>query len=238
MLDDMPALRAAVQTYRAAATAAGVPPPAWDDPGGELPLDVVARAFDVGHLPEQLAWLRSQDWLGERALPDGAFMLPWTDADELLGYLSFAIATPFHWRHQVPLFFMDHLVFTFVLAGDHEGEIWRYQIDPDNWNPVRAASSLVAMFTEWTKGFAAGVYDRSPYDTWLHIGYDGRDPVNLLLDRGLDPFAFPVYVSAYPHGDLVRARQRECGVDVERADAFEAHEELNDEIDNVRASLR
>lgn len=238
MLDDMPVLRGAVEAYRTAATAAGVPWPDDGDRRDRLPLDVLCQVFDVDHIAEQPIWLRSQGWLYERVLPDGAFMLPWTDADELLNYLSFAVATPFHWRHQLPLFFIDHLVFTFVLTGDREGEVWRYQIDADDWNPVRAAPSLATLFTEWTKGFAANVYDRSPYDSWLHIGYGGRDPFDMLRERALDPFAFPVRISSYPHADLIRARQRECGVDADRADQFESHEELLDAIDAARASLR
>lgn len=238
MLDDMPVLLEAVEAYRAAAMAAGVP---WTDDGDRsdaLPLDVLRRVFDVDHIAEQLIWLRSQRWLYEPVLPAGAFMLPWTDGDELLGYLSFAVATPFHWRHQIPLFFADHLVLAFVLTGDREGEIWRYQIDADDWNPLRAAPSLATLFTEWTNGFAANVYDRSPYDNRLHIGYDGRHPFDLLRDRAIDPFTFPVYISSYPHADLIRARQQECGVDVDRADQFEAHEQLLDAIDAARASLR
>jgi hypothetical protein len=237
MLDDMPVLRGAVQAYRAAA-AAIVP---WSDDGDRsdgLPLDVLCRVFDVDHIAEQLVWLRSQGGLYERVLPDGAFMLPWTDANELLGYLSFAVATPFHWRHQIPLFFNDNLVFTFVLTGDREGEIWRYQIDADDWNPVRAALSLNALFTEWTRGFAARVYYRAPYDSWLQIGNDGRDSVDVLRERALDPFVFPVYISSYPHAEVIRARQHECGVDMDRAEQFEAHEELSDAIAAVRASLR
>ncbi|WP_433388699.1 hypothetical protein [Micromonospora sp. KLBMP9576] len=238
MLDDMPVLRAAVQAYRAAATAAGV---AWPDGGeraGQLPPDVLCRVFDVDHIADQPIWLASQVPPHEPVLPAGAYLLRWTDADELLDYLSFAVAIPFHWRHQVPLFFVDHLVFTFVLTGDREGEIWRYQIDADDWNPVRAAPSLAALFTEWTKGFAANVYDRSPYDDWLHIGHDGRDPFDVLQRQALDPFAFPVHASSYPHGDLVRERQRECGVDVGRADDFESQEALLEAVDAARASLR
>jgi hypothetical protein len=237
MLDDMAVLRQAVEAYRVAATAAGVPQPDDGDRSDELPLDVLCRVFDVDHVAEQLIWLRSQGWLYEPVLPEGAFMLPWTNADELLDYLSFAVAIPFHWRHQVPLFYTDHLVFTFVLTGDREGEIWRYQIDADNWIPVRAAPSLAAVFTEWAKGFAANVYDRASYD-WLHLGYDGPDSVDMLLERALDPFAFPAYIFSHLHEDLTRARQRECGVDVDRADKFESHEEVLDGIFAARASLR
>jgi hypothetical protein len=238
MLDDMPVLRDVVQAYRAAATAAGVSSTEEGDRGDELPVDALRRVFDADHIAEQLVWLRSQRWLYGQVLPTGAYMLPCTDADESLNYLSFAVATPFHWRHQLPLFLTDHLVFTFVLNGDREGEIWRYQIDADDWNPVRAAPSLATMFTEWTNGFAANVYDRSPYDTWLHIGYGGRDPFEVLRERALDPFAFPVHVSSYLHADLLRARQQECGVDVDGADQFESHEQLLDAIDAARASLR
>jgi hypothetical protein len=237
MLDDMAVLREAVEAYRLAATAAGVPLPDGGERSDELPLDVLYQVFDVDHVAEQLIWLRSQGWLYEGGLPEGAYMQPWTNADALLDELSFAVATPFHWRHQVPLFVDDHLVFTFVLTGDREGEVWRYQIDPDNWMPVRAGHSLAAVFTEWTKGFAANVYDRSRHD-WLQLNFEGADAVDMLLNRALDPFAFPTYIFEHLHGDLIPARQRECGVDVARADSFEAHEEILDGIDAARASLR
>ncbi|WP_244161753.1 hypothetical protein [Micromonospora eburnea] len=234
----MRVLRDAVAGYRAAATAAGVPWPEGGDRHDGLPADVLCRAFDVDRIPEQVLWLHSEGLPYERVLPDGAYPLEWKDAGELLEYLSFSVAIPFHWRHQLPLFFVDHLVFTFVLAENHEGEIWRYQIDADDRNPLRAAPSLAALFTEWTDGFPAGVYSRSPYDGCLQIGDGGRDPVDLLLDRGLNPFAYPVYVSLASHEDLIRARQQECGVDTDRADEFESLEELRDAVDAARASLR
>ncbi len=238
MLDDMSVLRPAVEAYRAAATAAGVP---WPDAGerNDRPSrDVLCRVFDVDRIPDQPVWLVSEALPYERVLPAGAHVLSWADPDGLLDYLSFAVGVPFDWRHQIPLFSADHLVFTFVLSGDREGEIWRYQVGADDWNPVRAAPSLVALFTEWTRGFAANVYDRSPYDSWLHIGYAGGDPFDLLVKRGLDPFAFPVDISAYSQEGPLRARQRDCGVDVDRADLFEAHEELLDAVDAARAALR
>lgn len=238
MLDDMRALLDTVRGYRAAATAAGVP---WLDEDGRtdgLPVDVLCQIFDVDRIAEQPIWLNTQGLPYGRVLPVGAFPLLWEKADDLLGYLSFAVGVPFHWRHQLPLLLTDHIVFTFVLTGHNEGEIWRYQIGADDWNPVRAAPSLAALFTEWTKGFAADVYDRSPYDTWLHIGYDGRDPVDVLLERDLDPFAFPVDISQYSHKDLLRARQLECGVDVDHADQPESQEELLEAIDEALTSLR
>lgn len=241
MLDDMRVLRSAVAGYRVAATEAGV---LWRDEDGRtdgLPLDELSRVFDVDRIPEQPVWLNTQALPYARVLPGAAFPLVWDQADELLGYLSLAVGVPFHWRRQLPLFREDHIVFTFVLAGDNEGEIWRYQIDADDWNPVRAAPGLAALFTEWTNGFAGRVYVRSPYDGWLDVGdgaHDQRDPVDVLLERDLDPFAFPVYISQYPHKDLLRARQRECGVDAARADDPERHEELLDAVDAALASLR
>jgi hypothetical protein len=191
MLDDMRVLRRAVESYRAATTAAGVPWVDEEDRVDGLPVDALCRIFDVDHIAEQPIWLNTQGLPYGRVLPDGAFPLVWNKADDLLGYLSFAVGIPFHWRHQLPLFFIDHLVFTFVLTGDNHGEIWRYQIDADDWNPVRAAPSLAALFTEWTKGFAADVYDRSPYDTCLHIGHDGRDPSTCSLKATSTPSPFP-----------------------------------------------
>lgn len=98
------------------------------------------------------------------------------------------------------------------------------------------------MFTTWTKGFAANVYFRPPWNNWLHVGDANgqRDPVDVLLERAphLDPFAFPAYFSQYSHEGLIRARQRECGVDVERADDPECQFELGDAIGAARASLR
>lgn len=241
MLDDMRVLRGAVGDYRAAATAFGV---SWHDAGDRtdgLPVDALCRIFDVDHIAEQPIWLNTQGLPNGRVLPGGAFSLAWNKADDLLGYLSFAVGTPFPWRHQLPLFMYEKIVFTFVLASGHEGEIWRYQIGADDWNPVRAAPGLAALFAEWTQGFAADVYHRSPYDNWLHVGdggNDARDPFSVLLERDLDPFAFPVYNSQFSHGELLRTRQLACGVDVDRVDQFEHQEELLDSIDTALAALR
>jgi hypothetical protein len=105
---------------------------------------------------------------------------------------------------------------------------------------ARAAPSLATLFDQWTNGFAAQVYSRSPYNTWLHIDDGGRNPFDVLLERApdLDPFAFPVDLSTFSHEDLIRQRQRECGVDLDRVDRFECHEQLLDEVDVVSASLR
>ncbi len=239
MLDDTTALQDAAEAYRAAATAAGI---AWPDhagsPGGQPP-DLVHRLFDVDHVAEQLIWLESQGWESQRFFPNGGFLLPWpTDAGESLDYLAFSIGTPFPWRHQLPLFFFDNVVYMFVLAGAHEGEIWRYEYDPDTWGSVRAATSLAALFTEWTKGIGAGVVFYTDRDKWLHVGDDVHDPFDVLLERApdLDPFAFPVSISQRP---LLRARQRECGVDMDCIGRGpDCHEELLDTIDATRASLR
>ncbi len=240
MLDDMGVLRDAVEAYRVAATAAGVTWP--DEPGRDngQPPDLVYRLFDVGHIAEQLIWLESQGWHSQPLLPQGGGLLPWpTDADESLDNLSFAIATPFPWRHQMPLFFFGHILYTFVLKGDHEGEIWRSEADPDAWDSVRAATSLAALFTQWTKGIEANVVFYGHHVSWLQVGDDVHDPFDVLLERApdLDPFAFPV--SSISNEPLLRARQRECGVDmtcIERG--ADCHEELLAAIDATRASLR
>jgi hypothetical protein len=239
MLDDMTVLRDAAQAYRAAATAAGV---AWPDqahlPGGQPP-DLVYRLFDVDHVAEQLIWLHSQGWGSRRLLPQGGWLRPWpTDADESFNSLHFSIGTPFPWRHQLPLFDFETVVYTFVLAGDHGGEIWRYDRDPDAWDSVRASASLAALFTEWTRGIDAGVVFYGHEVGWLQVGKDVHDPFDAIVERApdLDPFAFPVSIWNEP---LLRARQRECGVDMDCIDrGFDCYEELLNTIDATRASLR
>ena len=235
MLDDMPVLRDAVDAYRAAATAAGV---AWPDRAAASgpPPDLVYRLFDVDHVAEQLSWLVGQGWDSEPLLPEGGVLLPWpADIGEPLDSLCFSFATPFPWRRQLPLFQFDLILFTFVLSGEHEGEIWRYEVRPDTWDSVRAATSLSAVFTEWTKGIAAGVVRYVPLLRWLQVGGSG-DPFPLLVQRSpeLDPFAFPVSISDEP---LLRARQRDCDVDMDRIDRAEYHAELLDAIAATRAAL-
>ncbi|MFI7213296.1 hypothetical protein [Micromonospora maritima] len=238
MLDDMRVLRDAVEDYRRAVTAAGVPWGDGDERADALGVDALCRIFDVDRIAEQATWIHHEGLPYAQVLPEGGHPLLWDTADNLLGYLSMAVGVPFPWRHQLPLFVSERIVFAFVLAGDHEGEVWRYQLDVDDRNPVRAATSLAAMVSAWTAGFTAGVYARSPYDTWLHVGHDDRDPVDVLLAGGLDPFAFPVHLSAYSHHDLLRARQRECGVDPDQADDFDRQEALLDAVDVALASLR
>ncbi|MBG0566227.1 hypothetical protein [Actinoplanes aureus] len=235
MLDDMGDLRDAVAGYRAAAIAAGLTWSATAQPGE--PSDLVHRLFDVDHVAEQLIWLHSQGW-DARLLPNGGYLLPWpAGGSEALESLAFSIGTPFRWRQQVPLFHFDFLLYTFVLAGDHEGEIWRYEISPDAWDTVRAATSLAGLFTQWTRGIATGVVVHAGHTGWLQVGDGVHRDVDMLLERmpDLDPLAFPV---SMPEQPLLRERQRECGVDMDRIErGFDCHEELLDAIAATRASL-
>ena len=194
----------------------------------------------MDHVAEQVIWLATRGLAPHAPLPGGGALLPWTtDPSEWLDYLSFAIATPFRWRNQLPLFVFDHLVFTFVLAGDREGEIWRYEIDPDVWGAVRAASSLAALFNTWTEGVscrrgglpgARRVAARRRQRRRSVCPGAGRTPE-------LDPFAFPVF-TAITHEPLLRARQRDCGVDMDCvARGAECQEQLLDAIAATRVSL-
>ncbi|WP_329507375.1 hypothetical protein [Streptomyces chiangmaiensis] len=241
----MSVLRDAAQEYRAAATAAGLTwPQAAAPPGASTPLvpppDLVHRLFDVDHVAEQVTWLHSQGWGSRRLLPNGGWLLPWptaTDAGEALDNLSLSVGTPFPWRHQLPLFHFEFLIYTLVLAGEHEGEIWRYEIAPDAWDAVRAATSLAALFTEWTKGFAAGVVHYDHPNGCLLVGERDRGDVEALMVRtaALDPLAFPVSMPDHP---LLRERQAECGVDMSCLDRGpEIMEELMEQADTIRAQL-
>lgn len=239
MLDDIGVLRSAAEAYRTAAMAAGI---SWPDrPGqdGMHPPDLAYRIFDVDQIPEQLIWLESQGWDSQRLFPNGAWLMPWpTDADESFENLSFSIGTPFPWRRQMPLFTYEEIGYTFVLEGDHEGEVWRYEADPDTWGSVRAAPSLAALFTQWTNGIRAGLVGYEQLDGWLHVADDASDPFEALLERApdLDPFAFPI--STISNEPLLRERQRECGVDMDCIERGpDCHEELLSAIENARASL-
>ena len=244
MLDELRVLREAVQRYRAAAVAAGQSwPEAADTQDAQHPnLDLVYRVFDVDHVPEQLGWLVTEGWHPTWPCPAGGSLLPWpTDNDTALASLdalSFSVCTPFHWRHQIPLFQFDRYVYTFVLEGDHKGEIWRYLISPDLWDPLRAASSLAALFTEWTKGIAAGVVFYRRFDNRLRVGEptETARPFDVLRRQApdLDPLAFPIDIPA----PFVRERQREHGVDLDCIDRPECQGELQDAIYDVGVSLR
>jgi hypothetical protein len=235
MLDDLAVLRAAAEAYRAAATAAGVVWPDHADPPVGRPPDLVHRLFDVDRVAEQLTWLQSRGWDSRRLFPNGGWLLPWptgADARESLDNLSFSVGTPFPWRHQLPLFHFEIILYTFVLAGEHEGEIWRYEFSPDALDAVRAATSLAALFTEWTKGIAAGVVSYSDLHKWLVVDDNG-----VSSSTDLDLFAFPVSVPLTHHPQL-RARQRECGVDMDHIGrGAQRHEELLDAIAIARTSL-
>jgi hypothetical protein len=231
MLDDMRVLREAAYGYRDAAVAVGVTWPDHSDADTTSAPAFVQRLFDVDHVAEQPAWLESQGWGTGRLFPGGGMLLPWptaADAGQALDLLSYSVGTPFPWRHQMPLFRFSALVFTVVLAGEHEGEIWRYEIAPDGWDPVRAAPSLAALFTRWTAGLAAGAVHYTPEDGWLRVGDLPGSPTS----PGLDPFAFPVSVTLHPR---LRERQAECGVNLDCVDAgFDCWEELLNEVDAVR----
>ncbi|MET7706940.1 hypothetical protein [Micromonospora sp. NPDC005413] len=228
MLDDMRVLRDAVREYRVAATAAGLDwPDQAESPAGQPP-DVVYRIFGVDHIAEQLTWLQSQRWPARHLLPNVGWRMPWPEGRDALDYLGLSIGTPFPWRQQLPLFHFDAILYTFVLAGEHEGEIWRYEISPDAWDSVRAATSLATLFDQWTRGIAAGVVVYDADSKWLLVDDVGSAP-------GLDPLAFPV---APIEETLLRARQRECGVNMAIIeDGFEHTEELSDAIDAAKASI-
>jgi hypothetical protein len=246
MLDSLRVLRDAAEAYRAAATAAGLtwPRPAGpgrpDRGGGPAP-DLVRRLFAVDQVAEQLTWLQAQGWDTGRLFPGGGWLLGWpADVGRALNRLSFAIGTPFPWRQQMPLFRFELMTYTFVLAGDHEGEIWRYEASPDAWDSVRAATSLAALFNQWTAGITSGVITYQELNRFLLVGADAEDSFQLLLDRAaeLDPFAFPVSVP-YPWLSHLRERQRECGVDMECIErGADCQIELLDAIAAVRYSLR
>ncbi|MGC4876355.1 hypothetical protein ACLQ26_08860 [Micromonospora sp. DT43] len=228
MLDDMRALRDAVHAYRVAATAAGLDwPEQAESPAGQPP-DVVHRIFGVDHVAEQLTWLQAQRWPDRHLLPNVGWRMPWPEGGDALDYLGLSIGTPFPWRQQLPLFHFDFVLYTFVLAGEHEGEIWRYEISPDAWDVVRAATSLATLFDQWTRGIAAGVVVYDEHSKWLLVE-------DLARATELDPLAFPV---APIEETLLRARQRECGVDMAAVeDGFEHSEELFDAIVAAKASL-
>ncbi|NUT94061.1 MAG: hypothetical protein HOY78_18770 [Saccharothrix sp.] len=234
----MPTLRDAVRDYRSAASGAGhTRPPPHAPAGGQSPPDLVYRLFDVDHVAEQVTWLHSLGWHSRPLLPNGGRLLPWPIDGEALNLLSLAVGVPFAWRHQLPLFHFDLIIYTIVLTGDHEGEIWRYEIAPDASNAVRAATSLAALFTTWTKGIEAGVVGFNHFNQWLSVWDGARGDLGLLRDRAphLDPLAFPVSVSPHP---LLRDRQAACGIDLSCVDrGFECTEELLDEIEAIRASL-
>ncbi|KOX09198.1 hypothetical protein ACWD6L_11285 [Micromonospora profundi] len=228
MLDDMRVLRDAVHGYRVAATAAGLDWPEQPEQPAGRPPDQVHRIFDVDHVAEQLTWLHSQRWPDRQVLPNVGWRMPWPEGGEALDYLGLSIGTPFPWRQQLPLFHFDFLLYTFVLAGEHEGEIWRYPVSEDSWESVRASTSLATLFDQWTRGIAAGVVVYDEGRKWLLVD-------DLAKAQGLDPLAFPV---SPVQETLLRARQRECGVDMAAVeDGFEHSEELFDAIDAAKASL-
>ena len=126
-----------------------------------------------------------------------------------------------------------------MLAPGHEGEIWRYMIDADTWDPVRASPSLAALLTEWTRGITAGVVYYRDASRCLFVGDPSGVPQDLEVLRQrapeLDPVAFPIDLALQP---LLLERQRGCGVDLDELErGFDAREELQDAADAVRASL-
>ena len=101
MLDETAALRAAVDSYRAAATAKGV---IWPDPPDAVPAPParLAELYDVPRIPDQVRWLHSLGLVEKPVLPEGCALMPWPrTATEALSLLSYAFAVPFRWREVV-----------------------------------------------------------------------------------------------------------------------------------------
>ncbi|MFG3343320.1 hypothetical protein [Glycomyces sp. NPDC048151] len=237
MLDEIPVLRAAAERYRDAAIAAGQPWPAPAAPDPNPPLDLARKVFDTDHLPEQLLWIQNLGW-HDRHFVNGCSMEPWPTHDSVrtaFDFLVLAAGVPFNWRRQIPLFFHDEIVFMFVLDGDRVGEIWRYEIDVDNFGTaIRAATSLATLFDQWTAGLASGLFSYSPDLGWFSTsGNGGTEEFDLY--PGLDVLAFPVYIGQEP---WLRERQRACGVDTAAAERdFDEHEQAIDEAEAVYRSL-
>jgi hypothetical protein len=247
MLDELPALQEAVQRYRAAATGAGL---VWSAPaalsgGGVSAADVVLaeRIFAVDHIPEQVVWLYSQaePWAG--LFPQWGRLLPWPTTSQALDVLSLSIGTPFHWRHQIPVFDFEWLTYTVVLTGPHVGEVWRYELTDTAEGAVRAAPSLAALFHQWADAISAGMVRHRGSDYAGLIFHDelAGHPAEPSADRfrrcepPLDMPAFPVSVIDEPDLPLW---QDECDVDVHGIeDPFEVYEALQDEVAAARRSL-
>lgn len=128
-----------------------------------------------------------------------------------------------------------------MLAGEHEGEIWRFGIDADSEGAHRAANSLASLFDQWTEAIGLGALAKAfPDGEWLSIGGgtggSDWDQAAMLSGHGLDPAAFPVWFSS-DHPEL-RDWQAACGVDLEQIDRdFEAQEELLDEAETILTGL-
>ena len=237
MLDEIPVLRAAAERYRDAAAAAGQP---WPEPAAIDPnprLDLARKVFDVEHLPEQLVWFQNLGW-HERFFVNGVHLERWpteAEAGTALDFLALAAGVPFHWRRQIPLFYSDEIAYMFVLDGDRAGEIWRYEVDVDNFGTaIRAASSLAALFGQWTKGLASGLFTYSDgLGCFTTPGNGGAEEFDAYPE--LDVLAFPVYIGQEP---WLRERQRECGVDIAAAERdFEEYERAVEEVGAIRRSL-
>lgn len=241
MLDDMRALRASLERYRAAARTAGIELPAPEGGTAAPPTDLVLRMTDVEQIPEQLLLLHSIGWGSKRSFPNGVFLMDWPGSAQVMEYVDYtalAIGVPFPWRQQLPIFFTDHVVYTFVLADGHVGEIWHYEWDPDGTSPVRAAMSLAALLDQWTKGIEIGAVEKTEWNKWLQILVEGNDEATMehLAALGLDPLAFPVWLGGCSR---LREWQAACGVDLDEIDReFDAREELMEAADAVVAELR
>ncbi|MFC3491218.1 hypothetical protein [Glycomyces rhizosphaerae] len=245
MLDDMRELRDSLERYRAAAQAAGIELPAPERKTPAPPTDLVLRMTDVEQIPEQLLWLYSIGWGAARLFPEGVFLMDWPGEAEIAEYVDYtalAIGVPFPWRQQLPIFFTDHVVLTFVLAEGHVGEIWHYEWEPDSTSPVRAAMSLAGLFDQWTKGIEIGVVVKTKWVEWLQVIVEGDEAMNdeATLERlavlGLDPLAFPLWMGGCSR---LREWQAACGVDPAEIDReFDAREEMVDAAIAVAAELQ
>jgi hypothetical protein len=216
MLDDIRALQAATDGYRAAATAAGIVWPGVPRDAGPPPAHLT-RLFDVPRIADQLAWFQAQGWHDDGVLPGGGWVIDWpASSGEAFEQLTLSAGTPFSWRHQIPLFDFELVVYTFVLDPAFEGEIWRYDVNLDAVTSVRAATSLAGLLSAWTEGIESGAVVKR---NWLVIDEDAVDPI-----------VFPVPIADYA---LLEQRQRECGVDPLGA----GFDDLLDAVDAARRTL-
>lgn len=240
MLDDMRVLRESLERYRVAANAVGFDLPTPESRNPHPPLDLVRRMTELEDIPEQLTWLHTLGWSGQWWFPCGVHLMDWpgeAQISEYLDYSALAVGAPFPWWQQLPLFFTDYAVLTFVLADGHEGEIWHYEWEDGN-STVRAAPSLAYLFDQWTKALEIGAVVNTGPGGWLQVDGEGNDEQLLeqLAAQGLDPVAFAQWMAGCSR---LREWQTASGVDLDEIDrGYEAREALLNEAGAFAAELK
>jgi hypothetical protein len=148
-------------------------------------------------------------------LPGLSWLMTWPSHKRDLAFNE-CCGVPFRWYQQIPVIQFEHKFYTVVCDQQRWGEVWRVPFGPDDYNLYRVSSNLEQLFLDW-----AVLIDEGYFSFSNDIFVSDMDMTEEQFEQLLQswPQLNALAISAdfdYAADDFLQARQRECGVDVEK----------------------